>query len=159
MSYSSHATLNSECMSMNDCRSRLVRLRAAGVLLALLLSCLSAPVALAFDAPDVCAMACCVKEGHCCCSPQRTKVKGQNAGEPNQINSAKVSSPCPEGCALPSIASHSSFRDSDRPATNQAAPVAATFARSLSPVVASSTDRSRRFSPRAPPPFPSHQAA
>jgi hypothetical protein len=79
----------------------IVKLRATGALLALLLGAVFAPVTLATQAvEEVCAMSCCIAEQHCCCKPAKLAVKGQkrDASE-KQLASAELSKPCPEGCA------------------------------------------------------------
>jgi hypothetical protein len=45
-------------------------------------------------------MSCCVKEGHCCCSPQRSRVKHISDSDRESVESAQIDSQCPEGCAL-----------------------------------------------------------
>ena len=86
-------------------------------MLALLFASLAAPVALAGRSSDeVCAMACCVAEGHCCCKPRRAYVEGHTAdGQPRLVETT-VAAPCPEGCALPTNASPLFLRQALRPA-------------------------------------------
>ena len=53
----------------------------------------------AANSADICSMACCVEEGHCCCTPARAGVAGQTRERSNSISNLQVSSPCPEGCS------------------------------------------------------------
>jgi hypothetical protein len=145
--------------SMNKGGRKPVRLRAAGILLALLFSCLSAPLTLAFDSSDVCSMACCVQEGHCCCNPRRARVQGRDSGGLNQIGNADVSAPCPEGCATSPTSSPSPFRDATRAAATQIDRVAPEFVQSHTPLLTTRANTSGASSPRAPPSFLLHQTA
>ena len=75
------------------------RLRALCAVIALLLGSISVPVVLAGGSPDVCAMACCIEEGHCCCNPGRPYVKGQAPGDGPVFTDTQLQTTCPEGCA------------------------------------------------------------
>ena len=86
--------------------SRFARLRALCAALGLLLGALAAPVALASNAADVCAMDCCVAEGHCCCNPRRAHVEGETTSDKPSLTEAEVSTACPEGCTLPSASAN-----------------------------------------------------
>jgi hypothetical protein len=44
-------------------------------------------------------MACCVKEGRCCCNPHHASVKGQIADDKPRIGESQLSAACPESCA------------------------------------------------------------
>jgi hypothetical protein len=77
----------------------MAKLRALAAAFALLIGSIAAPIALAGNSPDVCAMACCVEEGHCCCSPRRALVAGQNSDGKPSLNEAEIFAACPEGCA------------------------------------------------------------
>jgi hypothetical protein len=79
--------------------SRLTRLRASLAALALLIAAVSSPIALATQTADVCGMACCVKEGRCCCNPHHASVKGQIADDKPRIGESELSAACPESCA------------------------------------------------------------
>jgi hypothetical protein len=79
--------------------SRLASLRALCAALALLIAAVSAPIALATQTADVCGMACCVKEGRCCCNPHHASVKGQTTDEKPRIGESDLSAACPESCA------------------------------------------------------------
>jgi hypothetical protein len=78
--------------------SRLARLRALCAALFLLIAALSAPIALAAHTADACGMACCVKEGFCCCNPHHASVKGQVSDDKPRVTEADLSASCPEGC-------------------------------------------------------------
>ncbi len=80
-------------------QSRLARLRALIAALFLLIGAVSAPIALATRTADACGMACCVKDGFCCCSPHHASVKGQGSNDKPRISEAELSASCPEGCA------------------------------------------------------------
>ena len=99
---------------------RLASWRALGAALVLLAGALVAPAALAVRSPgDVCAMACCVEDGHCCCKPRRASVAGQSTNGKPQLASAEVVAPCPEGCLAPSSASPLFKRQALRPADHR----------------------------------------
>jgi hypothetical protein len=88
------------CLSMFGTRqNRMARLRALCAVIALLLGSISVPVVLAGGSPDVCSMACCIEEGHCCCNPGRPYVKGQAPDDGPSFNQTQVLASCPEGCA------------------------------------------------------------
>jgi hypothetical protein len=87
-------------------KNRMAKLRALAAAFALLIGSIAAPIALAGNAPDVCAMACCVEEGHCCCSPRRAFVKGQNSDDSPGLSEAEIFASCPEGCANPTTSSN-----------------------------------------------------
>src|ERR1044072_7045230 len=80
------------------------KLRAMFAVIALLVCSTSASISLASVSSDACAMACCIEEGHCCCSPPRASVKGQSHDGPS-FNEADVTAPCPEGCTNPTTSS------------------------------------------------------
>ena len=79
-------------------QTRLARLRALCAVLFLLIAAVAAPVVLAAKTADACGMACCVKDGFCCCSPHHLSVKGQIADGKPRITEVDLSAPCPEGC-------------------------------------------------------------
>lgn len=74
------------------------RLRALLAVAIMLCGFAYAPIGLASASPDVCAMVCCVEEGHCCCTPRRASVKGQTPGDSPALSQSEIVSPCPEGC-------------------------------------------------------------
>ena len=96
----------------------LARLRAICAIIALLVGSTSASISLASTPSDVCAMACCIEEGHCCCSPPRASVKGQPHNEGPNFNAAEVSVPCPEGCTNPTTSSKTITRVAIRAASH-----------------------------------------
>lgn len=83
------------------------RLRAVSALILLLAVWLSAPVTLASSPSNFCSMACCIEEGHCCCYPQKSFVKGQPDDERDHINYLWVLAECPAGCSPPQISTYS----------------------------------------------------
>src|ERR1700754_3068106 len=98
-------------------QSRFASWRALCAALALLFGSLAAPVALASRSSiDVCTMACCVEEGHCCCKPRRPYVEGQTADGKPRIAVNEVAASCPEGCTAPSASSSLFVRQALRPA-------------------------------------------
>ena len=143
---------------MKTKRLQLVRLRAACAVLGLLIGCLSASAALAVNSPDVCSMACCVKEGHCCCSPRHASVRGETSGGRNQISGAEVGNSCPEGCATP-LFSKSPARESARTAIHSVDEVAAGLIYLHAPAPATKTIESSPSSPRGPPSLLTNQIA
>ena len=91
--------------------STLVRLRALCAVLFILTAAIAAPAAVATQSADACGMSCCVKEGHCCCSPHHARVKGQVSDEKPQLSEPELSRSCPEGCATPTRTSNQVLRD------------------------------------------------
>jgi hypothetical protein len=101
-------------------QNRLARLHALGAVIALMLGFLSAQISLVSNSPDVCSMACCVKEGHCCCNPRRASVEGQAPdGKPTWAET-EVVSPCPEGCANSTASFSLGTKEALRPANRLA---------------------------------------
>ena len=95
------------------------RLRALCALLALILGYASVPAALALQETDVCSMACCTREGHCCCSPRHSRVRGNGDQQRASLNGdSTMSAPCPESCAVPGSSSSISLRDITGPRSN-----------------------------------------
>lgn len=81
-------------------QSRPSRWRALFVALVMLVGALGAPVALAVSpADDVCTMACCVEQGHCCCKPRHALVEGQATDGKPHFTDNQVAAPCPPDCA------------------------------------------------------------
>jgi hypothetical protein len=80
-------------------QSRLARVRALCAALFLLAAAVAAPTILATQTADACGMACCVKDGFCCCTPHRASVKGQVSDNRPRISEEELVSSCPEGCA------------------------------------------------------------
>src|SRR4029079_8544535 len=96
---------------------RLATLRALFAALILLVAAVSAPIAVATQAADSCGMACCVKEGHCCCSPHHATVKGQITDDKPRISEFEFSVSCPESCTLSGRLSKLILRHQPGPAT------------------------------------------
>jgi hypothetical protein len=78
---------------------RFIRLPAACAALMLAFASLSIPASLAAGTSDVCSMACCVREGQCCCRPHHASVKRQASDGRPRISESYLASTCPEGCA------------------------------------------------------------
>jgi hypothetical protein len=73
--------------------------RAACASLALLISWLAVPVALAIEPAT---MTCYVKRGHCCCTSRHAFVKGSPIDSHEKFDSVGgTSAPCPERCTAP----------------------------------------------------------
>jgi hypothetical protein len=127
------------------------KLRAACALLALLAGWMSQPVTLAATLPDVCSMACCVNEGHCCCKPSHRYVEGQVPAGGENVSASQLSAACPEGCAAPRYSSNLLLRDSARAAIAHAFSLATRLIHSHSTALAAKAVESCPSSPRAPP--------
>ncbi|HEU0173849.1 MAG TPA: hypothetical protein VFV58_06265 [Blastocatellia bacterium] len=92
-----------------DGRKRVfARLHAAAAVFALLLSWLSPALRLMANEPDVCGMACCVAEGHCCCAKRKHFVKGHVPGADGRpaISENELKASCPLRCAQPASGFH-----------------------------------------------------
>jgi hypothetical protein len=129
----------------------MTRLRALVGAVAILLTSLAAPVALATQTDDnVCAMLCCVEDGYCCCKPARPFVKGETPEGKESFAKAEISKPCPEGCTNPPPTLKIQLRADVRAAIHQFRFIAAIITSYQSP----SNERKdvyRYSSPRAPP--------
>jgi len=101
-------------------QTRPAQLRALFAALFLLAGALSAPVALATQTADFCAMACCVSEGHCCCSPTHAYVEGQLPDSKPRISDSEVSNSCPESCTPAGRLSNLLFPNHHRAGSPQA---------------------------------------
>jgi hypothetical protein len=84
------------------------RLRAALVALALLIGWLGPALPLAASESEVCAMECCVAEGHCCCAARKPFVKGRVPGADGRpvISEVEITASCPPRCAQPASSFH-----------------------------------------------------
>jgi hypothetical protein len=77
-----------------------IKIRATLAVLAILISSLAAPTALALQPQEtVCTMACCIAEKQCCCKPNKTLVKGQTRDGKESFTQTELAKPCHEGCA------------------------------------------------------------
>jgi hypothetical protein len=77
-----------------------IKIRAMLAVLAVLISLIAAPIALALQPEEiVCAMACCIAEKYCCCKPNKALVKGQTRDSKESFTQTEFAKPCPEGCA------------------------------------------------------------
>ena len=85
-------------MARARCR-RLAALKAVFAAVLLAAGSISAQASLLTRSLDACSMACCVEQGHCCCSPRHANVR--EVLRPGEINveSPLISTPCPDGCA------------------------------------------------------------
>src|SRR5690242_4909126 len=92
-------------------QSRSASLRALVAALVLFIAAVSAPIAFATQSADSCGMACCIKEGHCCCSPHHASVKGQIKDDKPRIGELELSASCPESCTLTTRFSKLVLRD------------------------------------------------
>lgn len=134
-------------------RSRI--LRAACATLFLLFASVSAPLVLAAQSDDACGMACCVKEGHCCCNPHHASVKGQASDFGARISEPELTTSCPEGCAIALRIASPLSRDYLRTDLQHSFdPGPSPIPRELI-VLARDSVQSGSFSPRAPPASPS----
>jgi len=134
-------------------------LRALCAALALLFGAVAAPIALAGNSTDnVCTMACCVEQGHCCCKPRHAFVEGQTPDGKPRIAGSEIAAPCPEDCATSSTASPSFTRQSLRPADHRIDRVAVVLMHL--PLIASPAlaVTSIAIAPRAPPAGLAHLA-
>ena len=83
---------------MNAKGKTALKLRAAGALLAFLVGWVSAPLALISAEVDVCAMPCCVREGHCCCSARHTRVARKPQAGRDAFDNPSIIESCPLEC-------------------------------------------------------------
>jgi len=133
-------------------QNRYASWRALCATLALLFGAMAAPVTLAGSlSADICAMACCVEKGHCCCKPRHAFVEGQTADGRPRLAATEIAAPCPEGCAAPSASSTFLKRQALRPADYQINLAAAALGHA--PLGAAGSQATARASaaPRAPP--------
>lgn len=100
-------------------KGRRQRFRAAFGALALFIGVLFSPVVLATQTEsNVCAMACCVEVGHCCCKPSKPAVAGQRHDGETTLSQSELAAPCPEGCTTTPVQSNLFQREAIRPATH-----------------------------------------
>ena len=126
--------------------------RALLVALALLCGALAAPVTLAAgSSADVCTMACCVEEGHCCCKPRRARVEGQTTDGNPHVAATEVAAPCPAGCGAPSSSSFFLKRLALRPGDHSLESDATSHAHSPLSAGKSLAATGAAAAPRAPP--------
>jgi hypothetical protein len=129
----------------------LTRLRAFCALVVLATGWLAAPVALATQTGEVCAMACCIEDGHCCCSPALPFVKGQKDGDKAGFHDGVVQEPCPDGCTTATISIKTQARGSVRAAIATANLGARAPVRLQNRIIGFDAFRAAPSSPRAPP--------
>jgi hypothetical protein len=141
-------------------QTRYASWRALCATLALLFGAMAAPVALAgSSSADICAMACCVEKGHCCCKPRHAFVEGQTADGRPRLAATEIAAPCPEGCAAPSASSTFLKRQALRPADYRINLAAVSFSHLLLSAVRTQATASASAAPRAPPFLSIRQAA
>ena len=128
-----------------------LKLQAAGALLAVLLSWVSAPLALTRVLLDVCSMPCCISEGHCCCSPRHAHVVGETQDGRDSIGRSEVSRSCSQGCTT-SSSSTLHLRNLVRGATHALVLADCRVSELQRPHLSGNLIASGSFSPRAPPP-------
>jgi hypothetical protein len=129
-------------------------MRALGAIALLLFVFVSAPIGLAGNSPDVCAMACCVEDGYCCCIPRRPFVEGQAPDGKPALSDAKVASRCPEDCVNSTASTKPIARKAVSPAARLVDLTKPSAVGSTQEVVAYSCLESSSASPRAPPLVP-----
>src|SRR5262245_29992207 len=81
-------------------------LRVVFLALSLLFSALSPVLALSASEQDVCEMACCMAEGHCCCAARKPWVKGQKPDGRPILEQDEIAAPSGCPCTPPSSASN-----------------------------------------------------
>jgi hypothetical protein len=88
-------------MNQDGRKTIFTRLHASAAMFALLLGWLSPVLSSMRDEPDVCAMECCVAEGHCCCATRKPFVKGHIPGANGEpvISEKELAASCPPQCA------------------------------------------------------------
>jgi len=71
--------------------------RVVFMALSLLFSAVSPALALSVSEQDVCEMACCMAEGHCCCAARKPWVKGQKPDDRPIFEQVELTAPskCP----------------------------------------------------------------
>ena len=130
---------------------RLVRLRTLMAALILLIGAVSAPISLAAQTADACGMACCIREGFCCCNPHHASVKRQASDGKPRISEFILTASCPEGCAVGVRSSKLPFRSHLR---NGAPQTLGDEPQPIFPepvIAVHSSIESGSFPPRAPP--------
>jgi len=134
-------------------QNRLATLRAFFAALFLLIAAVSAPIALAIQTSDACGMACCIKEGHCCCSPRHARVEGERPDGRSHFNQAELSSACPNDCSSGPVTARSFARElqpAPVPHGTESGALFSESSNSCSPYAGPGRDCS---SPRGPPRF------
>jgi hypothetical protein len=133
-------------------QNRYASWRALCATLALLFGAMAAPVALAGNSSaDICAMACCVEKGHCCCKPRHAFVEGQTADGRPRLVATEIAAPCPEGCAAPSASPTFLKRQALRPADYRIDLAAAALGHAPPGAAGSPATARASAAPRAPP--------
>ncbi|HKS39186.1 MAG TPA: hypothetical protein VJX74_01135 [Blastocatellia bacterium] len=89
-------------MSKITSRNQINKVRAASVVIALLLGWLCTPALLAAQTLDTCSMQCCVERKQCCCTPRHASVREPVDGK-EKLERNAIESRCPEGCLAPKV--------------------------------------------------------
>jgi hypothetical protein len=119
---------------------------------AVLLGATLAPISLAAHADDdVCSMACCIADGHCCCQPRRASVKGKPRDSRPEFANAELSKPCPEGCIVSRVSTNIFSRASTQTSAHPFTLIAAVAAFSQSSLSTHDDFCLTSSPPRAPP--------
>jgi hypothetical protein len=130
----------------------LTKIRAACGVLAILIGSLAAPTMLASQTDEnVCAMACCITEGHCCCKVKKAFVKGQNHDGKISFTKTEIAKPCPENCANSSASAKTQSRDLSRQHVTHLILFATVVTSSQPPPITKDLFDLAALSPRAPP--------
>ncbi|MEW6128735.1 MAG: hypothetical protein AB1757_16970 [Acidobacteriota bacterium] len=130
----------------------LIKIRAATGVLAIVLSALSPAVALALQpAENVCAMACCISEGNCCCTIKKAFVKGQPHDGKTSLTQTEIAKPCSENCAASTSTVKTVSRNVIHKAVTHAVLFTTLITYSQPPPNAKETFDLTALSPRAPP--------
>ena len=130
---------------------RLAALKAffAGLLLAV--GSISAQASLLTRSVDACSMACCVEQGHCCCSPRHSNVRELLRPGQTSIESPSISTQCPDGCAGSQAVNNLFARDTRDVGGQSADLLGSALPGSQQRAVAISAVFVEDSSPRAPP--------
>ena len=147
----SHGGYHAFSAMVTALQKRIIKRRAVGAVLALLLGWLAPVVSLASSEPDVCSMSCCVAAGHCCCTPRHVRVVGQVSDDRGEVGSPDISSPCPQGCPATSALSQIFPREAEHAPTHDFALPDPPIPSSELFVRAHQSPHLQGSSPRAPP--------
>jgi hypothetical protein len=130
----------------------LMRVRALLGVLTILFGGLSAPTVLALQTEEnVCAMACCITEGHCCCKAKKAFVKGQPHDGKVNFTKAELAKPCSDNCATSSSTGKTVSRDALREAVIHRILFASPITSAQPPPLIQNRIAYASLSPRAPP--------
>ncbi len=126
-------------------------LRAVCAALFLTVNVVATTLALTIPQDD-CAMACCLRDGYCCCKIILASAREADPSQrPDEISKVGFARPCPEGCANPAPASNLLARAQVRALHPSLTQAKTRFVGSRSSLKKQHTGASEPFSPRAPP--------